>query len=83
MQRSWTFPALLAIGLAWPLFARSAQDEMEAGEIMLYTNVEEQEEVVAALLCAIEAEATTTGLAAFDSLSALYGLRTISLGDIS
>jgi len=56
---------------------------MEAGEIMLYTNVEEQEEVVAALLCAIEAEATTTGLAAFDSLSALYGLRTISLGDIS
>ncbi len=81
MKTAWVLTALLVIGMASPLFARSAQDAAESRELTIYINGQHAA-IISALTCAAEVETTITGVAAFDSLSAAYGLRSLTLGDI-
>jgi len=81
-------PRLILLLIGWGLWANEtlgrrafAQDETELQELTIYINGHHAE-IIAALTCAAELKTTVTGVAAFDSLSAIYGLRFLALGDI-
>jgi len=81
-------PRLILLLIGWGLWANEtlgrrafAQDETELQELTIYISGHHAE-IIAALTCAAELKTTVTGVAAFDSLSAIYGLRSLALGDI-